>query len=319
MSVSVVIAAYNVQECIQRALESAISQTHRPKEILVIDDGSTDSTRDVVRNIARTNSTVRVVALSRNAGQASARNVGIEESSGDWIANLDADDAWKPARLERLLRIADQHGAHFVADNQILYDAVAKRDGPPAFTVPWKVKRIEAFELFAHDIPEEGFNFGGLKPIFRREFLLKHQLKYNPTLRYGEDFTLYAEMLFCGAIAFLSSEPLYIFSTRIGHLSRAASPHSRSPPDFSMVAKAGDELCAKYGHLINDSLREVISRRRRNLMAIHGANVAREFRRSKRLDRYIDQVLRNPDVFALLVKRTYRRATGKMPESPRSR
>jgi glycosyltransferase involved in cell wall biosynthesis len=112
MSVSVVIAAYNVQECIPRALESAITQTLRPKEILVIDDGSTDNTREVVRNIARTNSNVRLVALSQNGGQARARNVGIQESAGNWIAILDADDAWKPERLERLLRIADEQPDH---------------------------------------------------------------------------------------------------------------------------------------------------------------------------------------------------------------
>jgi succinoglycan biosynthesis protein ExoO len=322
MSVSVVIAAYNVQECIPRALESATSQSIRPEEILVIDDGSTDSTRDVVRNIARTNLNIRLIALSQNGGQARARNVGIQEATGNWIAILDADDAWKPKRLERLLRIADEQGAHFVADNQIMYDAVAKREGPSAFAVPWKSKRIDAYDLFANGIAEASFNFGVLKPIFRRDFLLRHQLKYDPSLRYGEDFALYAEMLFCGAIAFVSSEPLYIFSTRIGNLSGAASPHSRTPPDFGVMAKTSDELCAKYGLLINDEFRKIIARRRRYLMAVHGANVARDFRRAKRFDRYLDQVLRNPDVFALLVRRTYRRAigaVGKMPELVRSR
>jgi hypothetical protein len=88
------------------------------------------------------------------------------------------------------------------------------------------------------------------------------------------------------------------------------------------MAKTSDELCAKYGLLINDEFRKIIARRRRYLMAVHGANVARDFRRAKRFDRYLDQVLRNPDVFALLVKRTYRRAigaVGKMPELVRSR
>jgi hypothetical protein len=81
----------------------------------------------------------------------------------------------------------------------------------------------------------------------------------------------------------------------LGDLSGAASPHTRTPPDFGMMAKTSDELCAKYGLLINDDFRRIISQRRRHLMATHRANLAREFRRSKRFDRYINQVLRNPD------------------------
>jgi succinoglycan biosynthesis protein ExoO len=106
---------------------------------------------------------VRLIALSQNGGQARARNVGIQETTGNWIAILDADDAWKPERLERLLRIADEHGAHFVADNQIMYDAVAKREGPSAFAAPWRSKRINAYDPFANGIAEASFNFGVLK------------------------------------------------------------------------------------------------------------------------------------------------------------
>jgi hypothetical protein len=98
--------------------------------------------------------------------------------------------------------------------------------------------------------------------------------------------------------------------------------HSRTPPDFGVMAKTSDELCAKYSLLIDDEFRKIIARRRRHLVAVQGANVARDFRRAKRFDRYLDQVLRNPDVFALLVKRMYRRAigaVGKMPELLRSR
>jgi succinoglycan biosynthesis protein ExoO len=312
MSVSVVIAAYNVQKCIPRAIESALCQTRPPQEIIVVDDGSSDNTVDIVKDIATTNSNIQIIALPENGGQARARNVAIQQATGDWIAILDADDAWRAGRLEHLRRIADEHEADFVADNLILYDHVAKNEVGIAFASPWKIKRIQVIDLFVNDFPEFGFNFGGLKPIIRRDFLSKNNIKYDVSLRYCEDFTLYAEILFRGGVALLTSEPLYIFGTRVGAVSRAASPYSRSHANFLSAAQAGDKISAKYSHLINEELRDVISRRRRHLMAIHGANVARDFRRSGRLHRYAYQVLRNPDVFALLLKRTYHRAMGRL-------
>lgn len=307
MSVSVVIAAYNVEKCIPRAIESALSQSRPPEEILVVDDASSDNTVDIVRNISRTNLSVQIIASPKNGGPARARNAAIQQATGDWIAILDADDAWRPERLERLLAVADEQKADFVADNLILYDHVAKREAGTAFAPQWKIRRIEAIDLFANDFAGEGFHFGGLKPILRRDFLSRNRLKYDDSFRYGEDFTLYAEMLFCGASAVVTSEPLYIFSTRLGSLSGALSPYSRSPTNFRALAEASDKIRVKYSHLINDKFDDVISRRRRHVMAVHGANVAREFRRSGRIDQYALQVLRNPDVFALLMKRTYRR------------
>jgi glycosyltransferase involved in cell wall biosynthesis len=95
--VSVVIASYNMARYMALAVESALNQTYRNVEVLVIDDGSTDDTPAV---IARFSVDDRVRYISqRNRGQAAAKNRGIRAARGDYIAFLDADDYWAPERL----------------------------------------------------------------------------------------------------------------------------------------------------------------------------------------------------------------------------
>jgi glycosyltransferase involved in cell wall biosynthesis len=94
-SVSVVIPTYNRAALLGRAVESALAQTMAPLEILIVDDGSTDETRAVC---AQWSAPVRYIATP-NGGVAKARNVGIAEARGEWVALLDSDDEWEPDKL----------------------------------------------------------------------------------------------------------------------------------------------------------------------------------------------------------------------------
>jgi glycosyltransferase involved in cell wall biosynthesis len=99
--VSVVIATYNMARFLPSAVESAVSQTHPPLDVHIVDDGSTDDTAGVLQPfLAREN-----VFLHRqaNRGQANAKNAGILSSQGDFVAFLDADDLWTRDKLERQL------------------------------------------------------------------------------------------------------------------------------------------------------------------------------------------------------------------------
>lgn len=97
--VSVVIASYNMGQYLPDALRSALQQTYRNLEVIVVDDGSTDDTVSVVTPFLE-DSRVRYVH-QLNAGQAKAKNRGIYEAKGEFVAFLDADDLWLPTKLER--------------------------------------------------------------------------------------------------------------------------------------------------------------------------------------------------------------------------
>jgi glycosyltransferase involved in cell wall biosynthesis len=98
--VSVIIPAYNAARFIARTLRSALNQTYRNLEVIVIDDGSTDDTAQIVQSMATTDSRIRYYHQS-NAGVAAARNYGIERSTGELIAPLDADDLWHETNLAK--------------------------------------------------------------------------------------------------------------------------------------------------------------------------------------------------------------------------
>ena len=95
MKISAVIPVYNSQATIGRAIDSVLKQTRSADEIIVIDDGSTDSTAEIIRSYG---DKIRLIQ-QENAGVSVARNAGIEAAAGDWIAFLDADDEWLPEKL----------------------------------------------------------------------------------------------------------------------------------------------------------------------------------------------------------------------------
>ncbi len=107
--VSVIVPAYNAEHTLDATLRSVRAQTERDLEVLVVDDGSTDATPDVVDAHAAVDPRVRRLDFGANRGRSAARNAAIEEAAGEWVAFVDADDLWPSDRLERLLGGARRH------------------------------------------------------------------------------------------------------------------------------------------------------------------------------------------------------------------
>jgi glycosyltransferase involved in cell wall biosynthesis len=103
--ISVIIPAYNAEGLIGSTLDSVLDQTYQDFEILVVDDGSTDGTGEVVQSYGEP---VRY-RRKENGGTASARNVGLQEARGEYVAFLDADDRWYPTKLERQMSLHEAH------------------------------------------------------------------------------------------------------------------------------------------------------------------------------------------------------------------
>jgi glycosyltransferase involved in cell wall biosynthesis len=105
VTISVVLPTYNRSELIREAVESALSQTRAPSEVVVVDDGSED---DTVAGLETYSDRISVLRQA-NAGVSAARNRGIRESRSEWIAFLDSDDLWNEEHLARLIDILERH------------------------------------------------------------------------------------------------------------------------------------------------------------------------------------------------------------------
>ena len=110
MKVSVIIPTFNRLSLISRAIDSVLKQTFKPFEIIVVDDGSSDNTSTFIKNNYKS---VKLIK-QKNLGVSKARNVGIKNSSGDWIALLDSDDEWKKNKLEVQIKSLSEYDYYSV-------------------------------------------------------------------------------------------------------------------------------------------------------------------------------------------------------------
>lgn len=114
-TVSVVIPCYNGMPYLPEALDSAIAQTHRPVQIIVVDDGSRDESPQTVRGYQQRHPDHGIQLIQQaNAGEPTARNTGIRAATGAWVAMLDTDDWWDSHKLEKQLTAAAEAGPQCV-------------------------------------------------------------------------------------------------------------------------------------------------------------------------------------------------------------
>ena len=141
--ISVIIPCYNRAHLLPRCLDSVLAQEFRPLEIIVVDDGSTDSTRSLLQG---SYPGIRIIT-QENKGVSAARNAGISAAKGDWLAFLDSDDTWFPAKLGRQVRAVEASPG----SNIVHTDEIWIRNG--ARVNPQRKHRKFGGSIFKHCLP----------------------------------------------------------------------------------------------------------------------------------------------------------------------
>ena len=210
--VSVVISAYNKQDYIAATVESVLAQTEPAVEAVVVDDRSTDSTREIVRALAERDKRVRLIALNENVGQPAALNVGLAAATGDWIAILDGDDWVAPDLYAGLLQLAERSGASVLASDMQWVDAGKTRPWdrllPPAQTAPLT---LTAAEFIRRSMPHQLRPLSFLQPMMRREIVAEHGVRYDETDRFDLDFGILVRAILVGGPMVVSPAPDYYY------------------------------------------------------------------------------------------------------------
>lgn len=106
VTISVVVPTYNRAHCVREAIDSVLTQDPPADEVIVVDDGSTDNTQDILQTYGNSITVLR----QKNEGAAAARNTGIRHATGEWVAFLDSDDLWRPGRVAVLHRDLEDAG-----------------------------------------------------------------------------------------------------------------------------------------------------------------------------------------------------------------
>lgn len=197
--ICVIIAAKNAFDTIDIAIRSALVEPE-VAEVMVIDDGSTDTTSDVAHAADDGTGRLRVVRFDVNRGPSAARNHAISISSAPLISILDADDFFFKGRFAAMLENDDWD---LVADNIafIQQSVPGASSMQPARFEP-QARFLSLTEFVEGNISRPGVERGEtgfLKPVIRRAFLDKHALRYDERLRLGEDYELYTRALAAGA------------------------------------------------------------------------------------------------------------------------
>ena len=207
-TVSVVIPAYNAAPFVRRAVDSVLAQSWADRELLVVDDGSSDGTLQVLGAYGER---IRVLCQA-NAGPAAARNRGLREAAGRYVAFLDADDWWLPAKLSRQVALLDgQPGVGFCSTAT----RVVTQDGAPAADWPCGGGGRPLLEtLFVHSAAVSGSTSGVLA---RRDLLLAAG-GFDEALRGFEDPDLWIRLAARAGYACIS-EPLTVVVRTPGSVS----------------------------------------------------------------------------------------------------
>lgn len=211
MKVSVIIPTYNRHDMVRRAVESVINQTVEPYEIIVVDDGSTDSTQEIIWD-----DSVRSFRIPHSGFPGFVRNYGVDKSVGDYISFLDSDDIWHPNKLEEQLEFIKRQ-----TDCKVLH--TKEKWIMNGKTVSQK-KRKHKREGFIFKDSLQGCIIGPSTVLIKRDIFQEFN-GFDPTIEVGEDYDLWLRITNKYQIHYIDKE---LITKYAGH---------------------GDQLSFKYGYI----------------------------------------------------------------------
>ncbi|HUV71975.1 MAG TPA: glycosyltransferase family 2 protein [Clostridia bacterium] len=199
--VTVLITVFNTEAFLALALESIVKQTYKNLEIVVVDDGSSDKTAQIIKKFARADQRIKPIFLKKNLGPSLASNLGLEKAQGEFIARMDADDIAFPDRIERQLNFLLAHPEVVLLGGQcFLINQESEVVGEKLFPLTNKeiYKALFAFNPIQHPTC-----------LVNRRLLPKARLFYHNHSLLAHDLELVFELSQYGQLANLPQKVLY--------------------------------------------------------------------------------------------------------------
>lgn len=232
-SVSVVVPAYNVEDYVVACVQSLMRQTYSDLEIVVVDDGSTDRTGQLLDGLAEIEGSRLKVVHQSNGGLSMARNNGLAASSGDFVCFVDGDDQVAPDMISVLVAALDVTGAELACCGHATYTP----EGMPSWSVPpYRVRVERQPEALEETLYYRGAGTNAWAKLGPRELWMNHL--FQPGLLYEDLATVPGVIADCDSIAVVDAA-LYGFAVRPGSITRTSRIRFDRVRDLSTAI----ELC----------------------------------------------------------------------------
>jgi succinoglycan biosynthesis protein ExoO len=307
---TIVIPTFDADATLERAVRSALDQSLRDIEIIIVDDASRDSSWRLIESLLREDSRIRAVRNKRNLGKPVGMNRAIALARGEWLAVLDADDWFDPDRLANLIAAGERHGVDMVADNQVFHDGPANKAVGTAWPPGECMWELIFDDFLTGSDAYETFNLGMLKPVMRMDFIRRTALGYEETARHGQDFFHLLQFFLYGGRAVISDTPSYYYTQPFGAVSRQWSHAGRRRYDFMTAYTINRRYLADAADILTPSQTVRLKSRNARLKSLEHYYRAKERVAEGKIPAAIAQIIRHPEILSYLLRRLRKRRPG---------
>lgn len=186
MDISVIIPVYNTEKYLAACVNSVLRQENISLEIILVDDGSTDSSANICDNYAKMNDNINVVHI-KNSGPATAKNVGLKLAKGEYVSFTDSDDELEPTMFYEMISAGRKHCSEIICCNFKEADAHGTISHTNCSGDIYVFDRVEALR---HILSKDLIYTGSVTKIFKRELLSQNNITHNDGLKTDEDFIM---------------------------------------------------------------------------------------------------------------------------------
>ena len=210
--ISIIVAAYNIENYIKRCLESLISQTYNNIEIIVVNDGSTDNTEEVINNLSKLDKRICLIN-KKNEGLVECRKTGFEYATGDYILFIDGDDYLRKDAISLLYEHAKCGEYDIIQYNYVLVYHDGTKEKGWDYEFFYKNRNLEQWE-FIKSIFTSKLSQSICLKFIKKSYILDNEITFPNNICYGEDLAISSCWGMYNPKVYVEKEPLYYYFQR---------------------------------------------------------------------------------------------------------
>lgn len=217
MDVSVIIPVYNTEKYLSACIESVLHQTDVSQEIILVDDGSKDSSGNICDNYAEKYDNIKAIHIP-NSGPATAKNVGLKHAQGNYIALTDSDDKMEPLMLFKMVSAGYKYDADIICCNYKQVDEQGHVSHLNSTNLQYVLNHEEGL---IHFFSKDKIYSQCWTKLYKRQMLVDNGIENDPGLRTDEDFIFNIRAFIKAKTTVIVDEPLYEYIHRSNSLAHA--------------------------------------------------------------------------------------------------